>query len=150
MLGSVNASSTDRPARSDARRNRARLIEVAAEAFRDEGLDVGVDELARRAGVGVATLYRHFPAKPDLILAVTDNVLDELERAAATDGQTVAGFLEAALHLHCRNRGFLEALAQHDLPAGARDALIDRILAILDPIVATGHASGEIRDELDA
>src|SRR4051812_38944717 len=149
MLGSVNASSSARPARSDARRNRARLIEVAAEAFRDDGLDVGVDELARRAGVGVATLYRHFPAKPDLILAVTDGVLDELEGAVA-GGQTVAGFLDAALRLHCRNRGFLEALAQHELPAGARDALIDRMLAILEPIVAAGHASGEIRDELDA
>ena len=120
MLGTVNAGSTDRPARSDARRNRARLIEVAAEAFRDEGLDVGVDELARRAGVGVATLYRHFPAKPDLILAVTDGVLDELEHAADAPGQTVAGFLDAALRVHCRNRGFLEALARHDLPAGVR------------------------------
>jgi AcrR family transcriptional regulator len=150
MLGCVNASSSERPARSDARRNRARLIEVAAEAFRDEGLDVGVDELARRAGVGIATLYRHFPAKPDLIQAVTERVLDELEHAAAAPGQTVAGFLDAALRLHCRNRGFLEALAQHDLPSGARDALTDRALAILAPIVATGHRSGEIRDELDA
>jgi AcrR family transcriptional regulator len=150
MLGVVNASSTDRPGRSDARRNRARLIEVAVEAFRDEGLDVGVDELARRAGVGVATLYRHFPAKPDLILAVTDVVVDELERAADTPEQTVAEFLNAALRLHCRNRGFLEALAQHELPAGARDALIDRMLTILDPIVAAGHRSGEIREELDA
>src|ERR1700712_998555 len=109
MLGSMNPTSAERPIRSDARRNRARLIEVAAEAFRDEGLDVGVDELARRAGVGVATLYRHFPAKPDLILAVTEGVLDELERAADSPGQTVAGFLDAALRLHCRNRGFLEA-----------------------------------------
>src|ERR1700712_3206314 len=114
MLGSMNPTSAERPIRSDARRNRARLIDVAATAFRDEGLDVGVDELARRAGVGVATLYRHFPAKPDLILAVVGTVLDDLEAAAAAaagDAQperVVARFLDAALRLHCRNRGFLE------------------------------------------
>ena len=68
--------------RSDARRNRARLIEVAATAFRDEGLDIGVDELARRAEVGIATLYRHFPAKTDLIVAVMDRVFADLSRAA--------------------------------------------------------------------
>jgi AcrR family transcriptional regulator len=146
----VSASSTDRPIRSDARRNRERLIEVAAEAFRDEGLDVGVDELARRAGVGVATLYRHFPAKTDLIVAVTGAVLDELERAAGSPGQTVAGFLDVALRVHCRNRGFLDALARHDLPAGVRDALVDRMLVVLEPILAAGHRSGDIRADLDA
>src|SRR3954447_2899359 len=128
----MTSAPVERAIRSDARRNRARLTEVAAAAFRDEGLDVGVDELARRAGVGVATLYRHFPAKPDLILAVTDGVLDELERAAAAPGQTVAGFLDAALRVHCRNRGFLEALARHDLLAGVRDALAARTLGILE------------------
>ena len=82
-LRDMSLPPVERATRSDARRNRARLIEVAAAAFQDEGLDVGVDEIARRAGVGVATLYRHFPAKTDLILAVMGVVLDDLERAAA-------------------------------------------------------------------
>jgi AcrR family transcriptional regulator len=148
--------SVARATRSDARRNRARLIDVAAAAFRDEGLDVGVDEIARRAGVGVATLYRHFPAKTDLILAVLDAVLDDLDAVAtkaldaADPAQAVARFLKGALALQCRNRGFLEALAQHDLPAGVRDSLSRRTRTILGPIVATGHRTGTIRPELDA
>ena len=146
----------ERTPRSDARRNRARLTEVATAAFRDEGLDVGVDEIARRAGVGVATLYRHFPAKTDLIQAVTDAVLDELEEAAtkalsaAAPEDAVARFLRAAVALQCRNRGFFEALAHHDLPAGVRDRLSRRARAILEPVVAAGHATGTIRTELDA
>jgi AcrR family transcriptional regulator len=150
------SSATERPTRSDARRNRARLIDVAAAAFRDGGLDVGVDEIARRAGMGVATLYRHFPAKTDLILAVMGTVLDDLEQAAvrASEGaepdETVARFLKSTLALQCRNRGFLEALAQHDLPAGVRDSLRRRTRAILEPIVTAGHRTGTIRPEFDA
>jgi AcrR family transcriptional regulator len=149
-------SATERSTRSDARRNRARLIEVATEAFRDEGLEVGVDEIARRAGVGVATLYRHFPAKTDLILAVTEAVLDDLGVVVTTalegsePDQALARFLKSALALHCRNRGFLEALARHDLPAGVRDDLARRTRAMLKPIVAAGHRTGTLRPELDA
>ena len=145
----------ERPQRSDARRNRARLIEAAAGAFRDEGLDIGVDELARRAGVGIATLYRHFPAKTDLIVAVMDLVFEELERAAAdalsTDPPelTLSTFLNATLAVQCQNRGFLESFAQHDLPGEVREALTQRILRILEPIVEAGHRTGTIRPELN-
>jgi AcrR family transcriptional regulator len=148
--------SVERPQRSDARRNRARLIEITAEAFRDEGLDIGVDELARRAGVGIATLYRHFPAKTDLIVAVMDLVFEELQRAAAEalaadpPELTLATFLNATLAVQRSNRGFLEAFAQHDLPGEVRASLTPRILAILEPIVGAGHRSGTIRPELDA
>jgi AcrR family transcriptional regulator len=141
--------------RADARRNRARLIEVAAEAFRDEGLDIGVDELARRTGVGVATLYRHFPAKTDLIQAVMDTVLDELGAAAdeALSGppeQALERFLAATVIVQCENRGFLQAFAHHDLPDAVRDALSRRAVELLEPIVAAGHASGTYRAEFDA
>src|SRR3954468_11295787 len=152
----MSPPSTERAPRSDARRNRARLTDVAAAAFRDEGLDVGVDELARRAGVGIATLYRHFPAKTDLVLAVLESVLDELDAAATkalvagNPDRAVARFLTAAARLQGRNRGFLEALAQHDLPAGVRDSLSRRARTILRPIVAAGHRTGTIRDDLDA
>ena len=139
--------------RSDARRNRAKLIAVAAAAFRDDGLEIGVDELARRTGVGVATLYRHFPAKTDLIAAVMETVFDDLDEAAkaALDTDSVlARFLHSAVSVHCQNRGFLQALAQHDLPEDVRDAFTRRALTILEPIVAAGHQAGSFREELDA
>jgi AcrR family transcriptional regulator len=149
-------STPERSMRSDARRNRARLIEVAAAAFRDEGLEIGVDELARRTGVGVATLYRHFPAKTDLIAAVMETVFDELATAAAAaletapPEQVLARFLRSTVTVQCQNRGFLQALAQHDLPDEVREGFSRRALAILEPIVAAGHAAGSFRRELDA
>jgi AcrR family transcriptional regulator len=146
-------TTAERSMRSDARRNRARLIEVAAAGFRDEGLDIGVDELARRTGVGVATLYRHFPAKTDLIVAVMDTVFEDLQEAAnaalGTDS-VLAEFLHSTMTVQCQNRGFLQALAQHDLPSEVRDGLSERALAILEPIVAAAHDAGTFRPELDA
>jgi AcrR family transcriptional regulator len=139
--------------RSDARRNRARLIEISSAAFRDEGLDIGVDELARRSGVGVATLYRHFPAKADLIAAVMDTVFDELDeaaKAALAGDEVLARFLHSTVTVQCQNRGFLQALAHHDLPSEVRDAFSRRALAILEPVVAAAHQAGTFRTELDA
>ncbi|TNC28471.1 TetR/AcrR family transcriptional regulator [Amycolatopsis alkalitolerans] len=65
--------------RADARRNRARVLAAAQEAFADEGPGVPLDEIARRAGVGAGTVYRHFPSKESLFEAV---VLDSIERLA--------------------------------------------------------------------
>jgi AcrR family transcriptional regulator len=147
--------SVDRPVRRDAVRNRARLVDAATEAFRQEGLEVAVDEIARRAGVGVATLYRHFPAKGDLILAVTESFVEvlgeEAERVLAEgDGEgAFAAFMSAALTQQRQNQGFLEAIAQRGLEPAARAALADRLLALLVPIAAAAHAAGDLRPELD-
>src|SRR4051794_31147236 len=135
----------DRASRSDARRNRARLTEVAATAFREDGLDIGVDELARRAGVGVATLYRHFPAKTDLISAVIDLALDDLEAAAVAalgsgpPRDAVARFLRSAVTLERRTGGLLDGAAERRLPADHRRRLGRRTRAMLAPVVAAGH-----------
>ena len=148
--------SSDRPTRRDAVRNRRRLTDAAVEAFRDEGLDISVDEIARRAGVGVATLYRHFPAKSDLVLAVTEATLDELEAAvvaALAEGDPLGAtrrFLDATLDLQRRNRGFLQALAEHELADEVRACLVRRTMAILEPVVAAGHRTRTVRPELGA
>ncbi|MGF7236822.1 MAG: TetR/AcrR family transcriptional regulator [Frankia sp.] len=68
----------NRPLRADARRNRDRLLQVAREAFAAEGLSVSLDEIARRAGVGPGTLYRHFPTKEALFEAVVNERLQPL------------------------------------------------------------------------
>lgn len=73
-----------RPLRADARRNRDRLLEVARTAFAAEGVAVPLDEIARRAGVGPGTLYRHFPTKESLLEAVVQERVRRLvERAQA-------------------------------------------------------------------
>ncbi|MFB9476251.1 TetR/AcrR family transcriptional regulator [Nonomuraea salmonea] len=68
----------DERLRADARRNRARVLEVAAEVFATEGFSVPVAEIARRAGVGTGTVSRHFPTKEDLVAAIVGSRLTEL------------------------------------------------------------------------
>ncbi|QQQ78785.1 TetR/AcrR family transcriptional regulator [Saccharothrix sp. 6-C] len=67
-----------RPLRADAQRNRDRLIETALAAFTDEGADATLDAIAKRAGVGIGTLYRHFPTREALVEAVYRNELAKL------------------------------------------------------------------------
>ena len=72
-----------RPLRADAARNRTRVLDAARTAFAEAGLDVGVEEIARRAGVGKGTLYRRFPTKEALVRAIFEDILDEVEQLAA-------------------------------------------------------------------
>jgi AcrR family transcriptional regulator len=134
-------------------RNRARLVRAATAAFRAEGLDVAVDAIARRAGVGVATLYRHFPTKLDLVVAVTEAVCDDLDaaaRAALDADDVLRAFLTAAMERQHENRGFLEAITQHALPSAAREDLADRVVAMIAPVVEAAHRAGTLAAHLDA
>ena len=137
----------ERPRRRDAARNRARLADVAADVFGDQGLDVGVDEIARRAGVGVATLYRHFPAKTDLVRAVLEQEVDAL--AAEVPGLIAAprplrAFLGAAVERQSANRGLLDALAAQSPDGEVRRHLGERLLPPLAALAEAAHESGEL------
>lgn len=76
--------------RADAQRNRDRIVEVARDVFREQGYDASLEEVAKRAGVGAGTLYRHFPARENLLDAImqswVDRVEEALERALAHAG----------------------------------------------------------------
>ncbi len=72
------AQIVDRPMRADAQRNRARLLEAAVRAFAQEGPEVTLDAIARNAGVGIGTLYRHFPTREALVEAAYRNELARL------------------------------------------------------------------------
>ncbi|WP_405493389.1 TetR/AcrR family transcriptional regulator [Streptomyces sp. NBC_00096] len=99
------------PVRRDARRNRELLLAAARKAFAAQGLDVPLDEIARRAGVGNATLYRHFPGRAALIDAVFENALHstiaagEEARALADPWAALAGYLEAVFTVLATDRG---------------------------------------------
>jgi AcrR family transcriptional regulator len=106
--------STGRPLRRDAERNRERILEAAREAFAEDGLAVTLDEIARRAGVGVGTVYRRFPDKEQLIDALFEERIGEvvalaeaaLRRDDAWEG--LVSFLEGATALHACDRGLKE------------------------------------------
>ncbi|MBM4828893.1 TetR/AcrR family transcriptional regulator [Actinospica acidiphila] len=103
------------PVRSDARDNRARILEAARTVFGEEGLGAPMREVARRAGVGPATLYRHFPAKRDLLAqtfaeqrrACRTAVLDALADPDPWHG--FCDLIERICELHAHSRGFADA-----------------------------------------
>ncbi|WP_028926837.1 TetR/AcrR family transcriptional regulator [Pseudonocardia acaciae] len=106
---------TDRLPRSDARENRERILDAARAVFAADGLNVPMREIARRAGVGPATLYRHFPTKEAL---ATEAFADQMRACQAVvedglaDPDPWRGFrlvIEKICELHARDRGFTSA-----------------------------------------
>ena len=108
----------DRPVRADAARNRARVLEVAYQTFAVDGLSVPIDEIARRAGVGAGTVYRHFPTKEALFQAV---IADRMRHIIADGnallesqlpGEALYTFMRSmVLQWGAADRGLVEALA---------------------------------------
>jgi AcrR family transcriptional regulator len=152
----VPTPSPERPTRRDAVRNRARLIEAAARAFRDEGLGVSVNAIADYAGVNVATLYRHFATKDDLIVAVLETVLEPLAAARdhalaseSADG-VLATFVPEAIRLQREQRGLVDALGHHPSGREVRTQLREPAIELVSPLVERAHHNGELRADLDA
>jgi len=136
--------------RADAVRNRARLIEAASTAFREDGLGASVNAIASGAGLNVATLYRHFPAKEDLLDAVLGSLLEPVaviveEALAQPAGTQLAHFLHAATRLQEAHRGLADTLATE-----VRVRLREPAIAIVEPLTASAHAGGELRPEFDS
>jgi AcrR family transcriptional regulator len=142
-----------RPLRADAARNRARLLEAAKEVFAERGLDATMDEIARRAGVGVGTAYRRFRNRDDLINALLEERLDEfmgiVDAALAEPDPWVAltTFLERSMEMQAEDRGFKELQLQS---ADGRERL--RVFrARLRPLVAElmrrARDAGELRED---
>jgi AcrR family transcriptional regulator len=137
--------------RSDARRNRERLVASARELFARDGIDVPVEEITHHAGLGMGTLYRHFPAKDDLVDAVLEDSFGEIvaaaiEAEAAEDAWAgLVGFLDRALAQHAVNRCLKDMLA--DRPGGRKrlEAMRSRVDPILRRLVARAQADGALR-----
>jgi AcrR family transcriptional regulator len=139
--------------RSDAAANRDRLIEAARAAFAEEGTDVKVEEIARRAGVGVGTLYRRFPGKEQLVGAILEERVSELllllrKSPAKSDPLTALGeFLDAVIRLQAEDRGVLRLLAQTLGPAAYPDN-IDELYDVVWRLIRRGQQSGQVRADL--
>jgi AcrR family transcriptional regulator len=143
-------------ARKDAVRNRARLVEAAAHSFRDRGLGVSVNAIADYAGVNVATLYRHFPTKDHLIVAVLEAVLEPLVTArdralgAEDSGDALATFVHEAVRLQAEHRGLVDALGRYPAGSDLRKQLREPAISIVTPLVERAHRDGELRADFDA
>jgi AcrR family transcriptional regulator len=136
--------------RSDARRNRERLVAAARELFARQGVDVSVEEITHHAGVGMGTLYRHFPTKAELVDAVLEDAFDEMlalaEQAARAEDAWAGftGFLERALELRVQNRSVKDLVASSE--HGARHAEIRRrIRPLMRRMIERAQAQGALR-----
>lgn len=142
-----------RPLRADAARNRTLILEAARDAFADGGLEVGVEEIARRAGVGKGTLYRRFPTKEALIRAIFDEILAEVERLSdAGDGADAAAeferFLEGAAQMQASNQGFYDVVMQRLAGSPMTAEQQHRFRAAVGRPLARAQAAGRVRDDL--
>jgi AcrR family transcriptional regulator len=143
--------------RADARANRTRIIEAAHAVFRERGVDAEMKEIAERAGVGIATLYRNFATREDLAADMVGEVQDRMEehmRAALEGDDPVAGIcliLRSGFEM-LDEYGYLMTVL-HDAIRGPKTSHLrkyDQILATLAALVGKGVATGAIREDVDA
>ncbi|HEX2286407.1 MAG TPA: helix-turn-helix domain-containing protein [Mycobacterium sp.] len=137
--------------RADALRNRDRLMAAAAELFAERGMDVPLEEIARRAGVSIGTLYNHFANRGALLDAVLPDwaaELDRLAEAALADPDPwhgFAGFLDGLFLIQARNRSMNEAIAR--TPVGPVDVVAEcgRTGGVVDSVVRHARETGVLR-----
>ena len=151
-LYTPKVSATGTPTlRRDAQRNRERLISSARELFAQRGVDVSVEEITHHAGVGMGTLYRHFPTKDELVDAVLEDAFAELlaladEAVAPEDAWAgLTGFFEAALARHVANRGLKDVLATRKREAHRAEAMRARMRPLLRRLIERAHEQGSLR-----
>jgi AcrR family transcriptional regulator len=149
-------SSGTRPLRADARRNRERLLEIAVRAFSQDGSDVTLESIAKEAGVGIGTLYRHFPTREALIEAAYRNELarlcdgvPELLRTLPAD-VALRTWLDRVVDYLATKRGMADALraviaSGGDPFAVSRESLRGAFAALL----TAGARDGMLRDDVD-
>jgi len=145
-----------RPLRADARRNRAKVLEAAEEVFAVEGLAVPIDAVARRAGVGVGTVYRHFPTKEALFEAIVVARLEALlERAdelstAGDPGQALFTFVSELVELAVKKKDLMDELARagvksEELIAGIKE----RLEHSFEVLLQRAQAAGTVRQDIN-
>lgn len=148
--------SRNRKPRADAQRNRARLLEVATREFTRSGANASLEDIAKQAGVGPGTLYRHFPTREALLQAVYRSELERLAAAERTLAQTMTPVdaLRSWLLL------FVDAIAAKALIAPALNSLVGDHKKVFEAAYTQMHdavralvkraiKSGDIREDID-
>jgi AcrR family transcriptional regulator len=144
--------------RADARRNEATLLDAAARAFVESGVEVPVRDIAARAGVGIGTIYRHFPTRADLIVAVYRHQVEACAQAgpallAGRDPpyQALARWIGMFVDFLVTKHGLAEVLQSDDAAFQTLHAyFIDRLVPVCGQLLEAAATAGEIRPGLDA
>ncbi len=142
-----------RELRADARRNRGRILDAARAAFAERGLDVPLEDIAGRAGVGIATLYRRFPTREALIAATFEAKLAafaeaaEQARGSADAWAGFAGFVEWACAMQAADRGVTDLLTLTLPNSAAAEALRGRALRAFTDLARCAQDQGTLRSD---
>jgi AcrR family transcriptional regulator len=148
------AKKASKPLRADAERNRRHLLETAQEVFASEGLGIPIDEVARRAGLGVGTLYRHFPTKEALFEAI---LVDRMDRVAAkaeglADAKDAGGALFSVIEVlaseSAKKKDFVHALGSGFQASKALLTTKQRFRAALDALLARAQRAKQVRADV--
>lgn len=141
--------------RSDAQRNRANLLASAADVLREQGLDASLDEISRRAGVGNATLYRHFPSREELLEAVYLEQVDARRRSferslAMSDGwEALSHYFEEACGFFATDQGLADLLTRGMSGSPMLDEMRDTCQRILGELLDRAQAQGAVRADVE-
>jgi AcrR family transcriptional regulator len=149
-------SQDEKRLRADAERNRRRVLDAAAELFVERGLDVGVGEIAERAGVGRGTLFRNFASKEDLIAAiVVDRMADASAHGralldSADPAEALFDFLHDMVGRQQLDRSLFEAVSDTWLANDSIRAAHAEVLEVVDQLLTRAKDSGEVREDVGA
>jgi AcrR family transcriptional regulator len=148
--------SSGRPMRADARRNYERLVVAARDVFAEEGGGASMEAIARRAGLGVGTLYRHFPNRIDIVEAVyrtdVDNLVHTAEQVSADlePWPAAVAFLKAFVQYAQGKRTFLNELREaFDKNPDLRANMMDRIHQAMELVVGRAQRAGVMRTDVN-
>jgi AcrR family transcriptional regulator len=142
----------ERPLRADARRNRERVLEAAKTVFAEEGREAQMDDVARKAGVGVGTVYRHFPTKEALVSALANSMFEKVlegARAALEIEDPWAAFTTAlwqGAEILASDRAFNEIVGQAEMPFAEEVQL--EMYTVFTELFERAKASGDLRADL--
>lgn len=159
---SANTGAAPRRPRADALRNMAKLLRAAEEVFSEEGLSAPVDEVAQRAGLGVGTVYRHFPTKEALVRAIVEARFEQAARRAeelceaGDPGEALGTFLGELVELSYEKRDFSEELVRAGIDIERwKPELMAHLREAFGLLLDKAQRSGAVRpditvDDLDA
>jgi AcrR family transcriptional regulator len=144
--------------RADARRNEKTLLDAAAAIFVASGVEAPVRDIAAKAGVGTATIYRHFPTRADLIIAVYRHQVEALAEAgpallaaSATPYDALRQWVSGFVDFLVTKRGLATALQSDDACFDPLHSyFLDRLVPVCSRLLEAAASSGEIRSDLDA
>ncbi|WP_433295841.1 TetR/AcrR family transcriptional regulator [Actinoplanes sp. CA-030573] len=144
---------SEEPKRKDARRNKQSLLDAAAAEFVAQGVGAPVRDIAARAGVGVATIYRHFPTRADLVVAVYRHQVEStaeagpaLLAAGPTAHRALAKWIDLFVDFLVTKHGLAEALQSDDAAFQSLHAyFLDRLVPVCATLLDAAARAGEIR-----